>query len=261
MPFPPIKKTMEGLLENFSWRLTLVERRLAISSGGGGWAAVDASETVKGIAELADPTEALAGVDHTRIITPFTLRAGLDTIPTVPQATTAVSGKVELATQTEVTTGTDSTRAVTPSTLRGKQDPAFAASGLNGTAQSIANSTWTLVSSALGTPDINRGFTSWSGGALTIAQSGIYLIGVSSFLLSTPTVHNIRATLNSTSPSTDSVMVAGTNAATVNEAASGVAALSAGDIIRFYVYQTSGAANTIRNLPQTSMSVVRLTGP
>src|SRR5688572_9140774 len=36
MGFPPIKKTMAGLLEDLLVRMTLVERRLSKATGGGG---------------------------------------------------------------------------------------------------------------------------------------------------------------------------------------------------------------------------------
>jgi len=57
MTFPPIKKTFEGLLQNFSWRLTLVERRLAVGGSGGGSTVIDEGPgiDVSGTGALADP--------------------------------------------------------------------------------------------------------------------------------------------------------------------------------------------------------------
>lgn len=104
-----------------------------------------ATETVKGVAEIATAAEAQAGIDNERIITPAGLavvtasqtRRGLIEIATdaevqtgtdnvraiTPQgltsrtATEARTGLVELATEAEVQTGTDTTRAVTPAGL------------------------------------------------------------------------------------------------------------------------------------------------
>ena len=51
---------------------------VASEGGGGGWTAVDASETVKGIAELATQAETNTGTDDTRIVTPLKLKTNLD---------------------------------------------------------------------------------------------------------------------------------------------------------------------------------------
>lgn len=68
-----------------------------------------ASETTKGVAEIATTAEAQAGTDNERIITP----AKLQTVT----ATETRKGVIELATVAEVQTGTDTTRAVTPAGL------------------------------------------------------------------------------------------------------------------------------------------------
>lgn len=68
-----------------------------------------ATETVKGVAEIATTAEAQAGADNERIITP----AKLQTVT----ATETRRGVIELATNTEVNTGADTERAVTPSSL------------------------------------------------------------------------------------------------------------------------------------------------
>lgn len=79
------------------------------SVGGGGSGVVDATDTVKGIVELATDTETITGTDTVRAVTPFGLAA--------VTSTTARKGLIEIATEAEVTTGTDSTRAVTPATF------------------------------------------------------------------------------------------------------------------------------------------------
>jgi len=69
-----------------------------------------ATETVKGVAELATTAEAQAGTDDERIITPKKLQD--------VTATATRKGVIELATDAETTTGTDTARAVTPAALR-----------------------------------------------------------------------------------------------------------------------------------------------
>lgn len=66
----------------------------------------DASDTVKGIVELATDTETQTGTDTARAITPANL--------TARSATETRSGIAELATQSEADTGTDDTTIVTP---------------------------------------------------------------------------------------------------------------------------------------------------
>ena len=78
----------------------------------------DASETVKGIIELATLTEVGTGTDTVRAVTAAGVRqertAIVALIPAAtPDASETVSGKVELATLAEVATGADTTRAVT----------------------------------------------------------------------------------------------------------------------------------------------------
>lgn len=68
-----------------------------------------ATESVKGVAEIATTSEAQNGADDTRIITPKKLQD--------VTATETRKGVIELATDTEVQTGTDTARAVTPAGL------------------------------------------------------------------------------------------------------------------------------------------------
>jgi hypothetical protein len=68
-----------------------------------------ATESVKGVAEIATTSEAQNGDDDTRIITPKKLQD--------VTATETRKGVIELATDAEVQTGTDTVRAVTPAGL------------------------------------------------------------------------------------------------------------------------------------------------
>lgn len=73
-----------------------------------------ASDTVKGIVELATDAEAQTGSDTIRAITPANL--------TARTATTTRTGIVELATDAEAQTATDTTRAITPANHKAYHD-------------------------------------------------------------------------------------------------------------------------------------------
>lgn len=75
----------------------------------------DASETVKGIVELATTAEAEAGSDTTRAVTPAGLATAISS--GIPDASETVKGKIEIATAAEADAGTDTTRALTPAHL------------------------------------------------------------------------------------------------------------------------------------------------
>lgn len=75
---------------------------------------LDASETQKGIVELATNAESLTGTDNTRAVHPQGLKYVLDN----RTATEVLTGLIELATQAEAIAGTDTTRAITPATLK-----------------------------------------------------------------------------------------------------------------------------------------------
>lgn len=90
---------------------------------GAGGSQPDASETVKGIAELATLAEVATGTDALRIVTPQGVRQERTAIEALipaatPDASVTVKGKIEIATLAEVGTGTDTARAVTPEGVR-----------------------------------------------------------------------------------------------------------------------------------------------
>ncbi len=76
-----------------------------------------ASETNAGIAEIATASEAQAGTDNTRILTPASMQS--------VTATTGRKGVVQLATNSEATTGTNTSKAVVPAGLKAALDARF----------------------------------------------------------------------------------------------------------------------------------------
>ena len=76
----------------------------------------DATELVRGIAEIATAAETQSGAADNLIITPLKLAAEI-TRRATPAATEGTAGKVALASTSEVATGTDATKAVTPAGL------------------------------------------------------------------------------------------------------------------------------------------------
>ena len=75
-----------------------------------------ATESLRGQAEIANQTEVNNGTDHQRMVTPKTLTSRLASF--VRNASESAKGFIEIATQTEVDAGTDNSRAVTPKKLR-----------------------------------------------------------------------------------------------------------------------------------------------
>lgn len=72
----------------------------------------NASETVKGVAEIATQTETDTGTDDIRFVTPKKLNSWLK------QATETVFGALKIATQTQTDAGADDSVAITPKKLR-----------------------------------------------------------------------------------------------------------------------------------------------
>jgi phage-related tail fiber protein len=105
---------LTGLQTDVKTSLVAAVNELHSQQGSG---APDASETVKGIAELATLVEVATGTDTTRIVTPAGVKQETDAIRAL-NATETTEGLVELATLAEVATGTDSLRAVTPAGVR-----------------------------------------------------------------------------------------------------------------------------------------------
>lgn len=97
--------------EGRQWKYVVIEIGFTDPAGS-----FNASETQRGIIELANNAEAIAGTDDLRAITPLKTFAAI----AAKVATETASGSVELATSAEVITGTDAVRAVTPAGLQAK---------------------------------------------------------------------------------------------------------------------------------------------
>lgn len=79
-----------------------------------------ATETVRGVAEIATQAEVDAGTDSQRIVTPRTLAERLaDAFGAIVSATETVEGVAEIATMAEALAGTDDRRMITPLKLAG----------------------------------------------------------------------------------------------------------------------------------------------
>lgn len=87
-----------------------------------------ATETVKGVAEIATQAEVDAGLDDERFVTPLKLETRLaDAFGAIVSATETLEGVAEIATQDEVDTGTDDQRFVTALKLATRLAPVIAA--------------------------------------------------------------------------------------------------------------------------------------
>ena len=82
--------------------------------------AIEAGTGKKGLVELATETEAKAGTDATKAMTPATVKAAFDNA--FASATEEQRGTVRLATPDEARAGTDATTAVSPATMKAAVD-------------------------------------------------------------------------------------------------------------------------------------------
>lgn len=79
------------------------------------------------IASLASQTQAEAGADNTKWMTPLRVAQAIAALATIAMATDTTAGKVELATAAETITGTDTTRATHPAGVKAAIAAAVAA--------------------------------------------------------------------------------------------------------------------------------------
>jgi hypothetical protein len=108
-----------------STKASIVDAINEVKAGNSG-APPDASDTTKGVVELATLAEVAAGTDAVRAVTPEGVRQErtalkaevLAAVPPPGDATTVSKGIIELADLAEVAAGVDNQRAVTPAGVR-----------------------------------------------------------------------------------------------------------------------------------------------
>lgn len=115
--------------------------------------------------------------------------------------------------------------------------PSFMA--LANVSQSITTGNWTTLASAIPTATISRGFTSYTGGALTIATEGTYRVSNSISYASSTSVGAV-VNKNNATMATTSAWIAYAQATANSAYCSAVVQLAAGDVLRFGTAQTSG---------------------
>ena len=114
---------MRGSLESIGFTNALLTKLNAVEAGATGDLTAaeikaligDASETNKGILQVATTPNTTGGSNDVKAVTPLKLKERLATF--VRNATSTIRGFVELATNSEVQAGTDTSRAVTPAGL------------------------------------------------------------------------------------------------------------------------------------------------
>ncbi|MCH2496024.1 MAG: hypothetical protein MK104_03325 [Erythrobacter sp.] len=117
-PEPIIRKTSIGTFL-FSVDVAFADTDAgAIEFGDATFLYPPASETVKGVAEIATQDEVDGGTDDERFVTPLKLAKIIaELVGGFTSATEAAEGVIELATQAETNAGTDDRRAITPKKL------------------------------------------------------------------------------------------------------------------------------------------------
>jgi hypothetical protein len=150
------------------------------------------------------------------------------------------------ATASELLAGTSNVVAVTPQRLF--DVPRFRATGDSGTAQNCASGSWYQITTTFGTTAWNEDFTSWSGGVLTVATSGIYRISLQLGWVSGGTAGRLfqRVTKNNTDATALNDVVLGSNGYGINGFFSSCTfRLTAGDQLRVFGYQESGVTKEV----------------
>lgn len=108
-----------------------------------------------------------------------------------------------------------------------------------GSAQAIGASSWTLVSAGYGTPGLDVGFTSFTSGVLTVAVTGWYDLRGSVLWPSPATTISHQFLVNSTTPDSSAMLDKAHRASGQSSESSKLVFLSAGDVVRMYVFSSS----------------------
>lgn len=115
-----------------------------------------------------------------------------------------------------------------------------------GAAQSIANASWTQITTAY-VQVRNDGIGTFSGGSLTVTAGGTYRLSASVYFATAANPNSIQITRNSTTADTSATLAAGIveNVATRGGfAVTNIVQLSAGDVIRVLAF-SGGTANSV----------------
>lgn len=142
--------------------------------------------------------------------------------------------------------------------------PVFKINSIGRSNQSIPNATWTLMNSIFGsTPEINRGFTSWSSGVLTIKEPGIYYLGCRMAMTSGGSVGSVRVRimLNTSATPTNwtDVILDTPEYQSHSVEGSGLFQFAAGDTIRMWAFQASGVTRSIEGgIPSNYLNLIWL---
>ena len=122
----------------------------------------------------------------------------------------------------------------------------------------ISNNSTTTVTSWL-TPTVNRGFTSWTSGVLTIAEAGIYLMSVQlSWEHVNTTGHRTSYILAGSRRLCYHIVNPDNNSQRTNYAGSAIFEFAAADTLSLKVFHTAGVDVDIGNASETSLTQSRL---
>jgi hypothetical protein len=216
-------------------------------AGAGSVSTPDASETVKGIAELATQAEVDTGTDDQRIVTPLKLATA------VPAASETAAGKVELATAAETTTGTDNTRAVHPAGLKVELDKKVDLAGDTMTGVLTLSGGYNILKGFNRRPPVHRGSLFYKTAAATI--SIVANSALNGFFYDTATAVAMPSHSNNTDYA---IWQHPTTGALVADASftSAPAGATGGSIVGGYHYIPSGRPTAVNNGSPTASAEI-----
>jgi len=140
--------------------------------------------SVNNIDDKANLTEAAAGNDDVKYITPKTAKKVVETFASssIPTATISTQGKIEIATLAEVQAGTDTARAVTPEGSKKSVETFAPVKSVNGQTGIVNLNIPTITDSSWQTPTLLNSVTNFGSTYQTVRyrkiQSIVYIEGV-----------------------------------------------------------------------------------
>lgn len=116
--------------------------------------------------------------------------------------------------------------------------PVFKA-GRSTTRIPVSNQTWLVLgANAYATPVLNDGFTSWTGGQLTVAKAGVYRISVHASATQEQSTMAVQVVRNTQTPDTNNTLVKNDSKG-AGVTATDLVRLVAGDVLSAMIYMTS----------------------